>query len=175
MAGVALWCTVGLDASAGGDDASVSRSRGHAGGAVVLWPRVVPDTHEPSVIALAQDLQNRLAAMAARTLSDKRLNVRPQPERVCPLKGCRAVSISVMLGHQDGGCVAVAMISEPDVEAATLLVPWAGEVELRTRSIPFREPPENRLTVREFVPCEELVNHLDDAAVEAAIAGFSEG
>ena len=173
--GLVLAATVGVDTAAGGDDSTVSRSRGRPGGAVILWPRIVPDTNDPALIDLAVSLQNRLAAMATRNISDRRLTVRPRPERVCPTNGCRGVSVGVMLGHQEGGCGAIAMVAEPDIEVGTQLVPWAGDVDLRSRSIPFRQPPENRLSVREFVPCNELLNYLDDAAVESTIAAFSDG
>jgi len=175
MALAAMASTVGSHAQAGGDDLTVSRSRGPTGGSVILWPRVVPETQDSTMIQLAETLQGRLAAMSLRVVSDRKQTVRPRPERVCPMRGCRSVAVSVMLGHQDGGCVAVAMVSEPGSEGGTMLVPWAGDVDLRVRSVSFREPPENKLSVREFLPCDEILNHLDDAAVEQALTAFAEG
>jgi hypothetical protein len=171
----AIAATLGSGAHAGGDDLTVSRSRGPAGGSVILWPRIVPETQDPNLIQLAETLQARLSAMSLRVISDRKQTVRPRPERVCPMRGCRSVAVSVMLGHQDGGCVAVAMVSEPGTEGGTMLVPWAGDVDLRVRSVVFREPPENKLSVREFLPCDEILNHLDDPSVESALAAFSEG
>jgi len=171
--GLALLSTVGVDAMAGGDDPVVSRTRGKPGGWVVLWPRIVPESNDAQLIDLAKKLQQRLSTMATRTISDKKFSVRPHPERVCPQAGCKAVSISVMLGHQDGGCVAVAMLGDPGNEEYTSLIPWAGTVELRSTSIAFRQPPEDKLSVKEFVPCDELLNFLDNTAVENAIASMA--
>ena len=175
--GLALVLLVGgsfsFDAVAGGDDPVVSRSRGKPGGSVVLWPRIVPESNDTQITELAVKLQQRLSSMANRHISDKKFSVRPMPERVCPQNGCKAIAIGVMLGHQAGGCVAVAMISEPGSEEVTMLVPWAGSVDLRARSIAFRQPPEGKLSVSEFVPCETLLDNLDDQAVENAIASFA--
>ncbi len=173
LLGLAIIGTIGADAQAGGDDPVVSRTRGKTGGAVVLWPRIVPESTDPQLIDLAAKLQQRLSTMATRQISDKKFSVRPRPERVCPMSGCKAVALGVMLGHQDGGCVAVALLGEPGNEDVTMLVPWAGDVELRARSIAFRQPPEDKLSVKEFVPCEELLNNLDDQAVESAVGNLA--
>lgn len=160
-----LW---GASAEAAGDAPEISRSRGRPGGAVVLWPRVVPEAQDPALDELAAKLQQRLEGIALRTLGERRIQVRPRPERVCPLEGCRSVSLGVLLGHQGGGCVAVALVGPPGAEPMQA-VPWAGTVELAVDSIPFRQPPEAHLTVREFTPCADLLLQLDDPAVEAAV------
>lgn len=159
-------------AFAGGDGAEISRSRGKAGGAVVLWPRVVPEAQDPSLDDLATKLQQRLEAIAHRNVSESRTVVRPKPERVCPQEGCKGVSLSVMLAHQEGGCAAVALVGAPGAEPS-VMIPWAGKVVTAGTSLAFRQPPESQVTVTEFVPCGELLTRLDDGAVEAAVANVA--
>lgn len=151
------WLAVGAEASAAGDAAEISRSRGKKGGAVVLWPRLVPESADP-VLA---DQAARVQALLAQAVGQQApaVDVRPAPERVCPLIGCRAASVGLLLGHQDGGCVAVAVVGPPGPEAQTL-VPLAGSVEMVDPALPFRAAPEGKLIVREFVPCTELADRV---------------
>src|SRR4051812_28885981 len=42
------------------DTPEISRSRGTAGGVVVLWPRIVPRSEDPAVLDLATRIQAKL-------------------------------------------------------------------------------------------------------------------
>lgn len=160
-------------ALAGGDGPEISRSKGRKGGAVVLWPRMVPETADPSMEALAGQVQQRLAAAAARAVGDRMIDVRPSPERVCPQDGCKAASVGVMIGHSQGGCAVVAMVGSPGA-ANRQLFPLAGTVHLASAVATFRQPPERLVTVTEFVPCDQVIGGLDLGAVEAALASAAE-
>lgn len=168
----ALWIGVGLllatPAQAGGDDDTISRSRGKRGGVVVLWPRVVPETKDASIDALGAQLQARLTQIAQRTVDPALVTARPAPERACPLNGCKATTLGVVLGHQEGGCFAVGLIGGAD-GATVQLFPLAGSVRASSREVNFRDPPENNLLVTEFIPCEDLLSALDDAKLRAAL------
>lgn len=158
------------------DSAEISRSLGAPGGVVVLWPRIVPRSEDPATLAMAEQVQSRLATMARKGAGEL-VDRRPSPERVCPKDGgCRAASVGAVIAVKDKGCALVAVVSAPGIAPARL-VPWAGTVKLRSAEAPFREPPENEITVEEFVPCEKLVADLsanappgDEGPLEAAIA-----
>ncbi len=146
-------------------EAAVSESRGKKGGVVVMWPRVIPYTLDREVAAQAAVLQTRLVAIAERAAPVAHRDVRPQPERVCPRdKGCKGVRLGLLLGQQDGGCVAVGLLGQPGVTDLEL-IPMAGEIELASESVPFRASPEDAVTVREFVPCSQIDDQLDDSAL----------
>jgi hypothetical protein len=148
---------------------SVSRSRGPTDGVVVLWPRVMPLTLDAEVLAAAAAMQGRMDQTAQRASPLARRELRPDPERVCPkARGCRAASLTVLIGHEAGGCVAVAVIGRPGLEPLEL-VPLAGSVDLSATTVPFRAPPESVVTVREFVPCSGLVSAVDDTAAVLAL------
>ncbi|MCB9676162.1 MAG: hypothetical protein H6737_13660 [Alphaproteobacteria bacterium] len=144
---------------------AVSKSRGKTDGVVVMWPRVIPASTDNEVTAVANELQQRMAEIAKRAAPLATRDLRPEPERVCPrARGCRATSLGVLLGQQDGGCVAVAVLGPPG-ETDLELYPLAGTVDLASKTVPFRSPPENSVTVREFVPCSKLVSLVDDSAL----------
>ncbi len=158
------------------DSAEISRSLGAPGGVVVLWPRIVPRSEDPATLAMAEQVQARLATMAKKSAGDA-VDRRPSPERVCPKDGgCRGASVGAVIAVKDKGCALVAVVSGPGIAPARL-VPWAGTVKLRSSESPFREPPENEITVEEFVPCDKLAADLsanappgDESPVEAAIS-----
>jgi hypothetical protein len=161
--------------SAAADAPEISRSRGEAGGVVVLWPRMVlPRSGQPKpdaqMRALAAKLQQRLVGIAKRALPGKRLDVRPEPERVCPRPGCQGVSLGVLLTRAGGGCAAVALISGPGASPARL-VPWAAQMQLSEQSVPFRQPPERAVEVTDYVRCTDLERAAaaGDTAVEQAL------
>jgi hypothetical protein len=142
------------------DAPEISRSIGEEGGAIVFWPRISPRTDDPKYKELATMLQTKLAEITKRAFADRPVDVRPEPERVCPIKGgCKAATVGVVLGHFRDGCVAVALLSEPG-ESPQRLVIWAGEVELRKKEVEFRDPPEDQLTMKDLVPCGELAEAL---------------
>jgi hypothetical protein len=148
----------------GGDAPEISRSTGKVGGVVVLWPRVVPA--DASLQPQAADVQARLQAIAAQ--ASPLVDLRPAPERACPMKGCRSATLGAVLAHDEGGCVVVALVGPPGVAPVTL-VPWAGEVELAAPTAPFRGQPESLLTIRDFATCADL-----GAALEARQAAIAE-
>jgi hypothetical protein len=163
-------------AGAGQDAPEISRSAGAPGGVVVLWPRIVlarggPAKPDTDTIALARSMQRRLAALAKRARPDASIEVRPEPERVCPRKGCQAMSIGLLLTRAGAGCAAIALVSGPGTAPAEL-VPWAAEVRLSASSVPFREPPERAVGVTDYVPCADLERAAaaQDRAVESALA-----
>jgi hypothetical protein len=152
-------------AAAFGDGPEISRSRGRKGGIVVLWPRVIAEAgvgHDDAV-----KVQNALADMARRLVPAAVVDVRPEPERVCPKEtGCRGISIGAVLAEKDAGCAVVATVSVPG-PSPTTLVPWVAEVGFRNKkmTIPFRNPPEAELIVNDFAPCADL-----DASLVAGAA-----
>ena len=178
MIGVALMLLSAL-AQAGGDGPEISKHRGKKDGLIVLWPRVVPGEPEtevpPEVHDVAVQVHQRLGQIAARAGDEGKLVIRPEPERTCPQKGCRAVSLGAVLGFYEGGCFAVGLIGHPE-GGHVRMVPWGGEVLASSRHVAHREPPESALMVEEFVPCGQLVASLDDAKVERALeAAMAEG
>jgi len=143
------------------DGPHISRSVGTPKQVVVLWPRVVPPDDTGDLHDLAKGLQDRLVDLVKAVSPDRSVNVRPEPQRVCPKNGgCRAPSVGVLLAHHDGGCVAVAWISAPG-ESAARLVSWAGKMELSSQDAAFRAPPEEKLTVQDFIPREQLLKQVD--------------
>ena len=158
-------------ASAASEDApQISRSRGAEGGVVLLWPRIIPGSAAGESRALAAAVQARLRDMVEEALPGRAIDVRPDPERVCPQGGCEGLSVGALLLREDNGCAVVALIGGPG-RAPTRMVPLAGRVRLHTPFVPFREPPESHVTITDFGPCSSL---LDDFSahrgeVEAAL------
>jgi hypothetical protein len=150
----------------------ISRSVGEAGGVVLLWPRIIPATDRQDIHALAARLQARLGASVRKVAPGKALDVRPSPQRVCPQAGCVAASVGVLLVHQKKGCVAVGLVSRPGRSPAKM-VQWGGKVDLKALEAAFRAPPESQITVRDFAPCEGLIDDLfsNEKALEAALRG----
>ena len=66
----------------------ISRSGGVTGGVVLLWPRVIPRSEDPQTDQDAAFVQGQLRAAIARALPGRPVDVRPNPERVCPRAGC---------------------------------------------------------------------------------------
>jgi hypothetical protein len=158
-----------------GDAPEISRSLGTEGGAVVLWPRVVvprsagkPDA---DAMAIAGKVQTRLASIAERVLGGRLVDVRPDPERVCPKQGCKAASLGVLFTKAGGGCAVVALVSPPGASAARLVTWSPGEVQLKQATVPFRSPPEAVIAVKDYAACDKLPETLSahDAEIEAAI------
>ena len=127
---------------------------------MLLWPRISPPTSDPTIRETAARLQQRLRAVVEHALPSRPIDLRPEPERVCPRAGCVALSVGVMLSIHDGACVALALVSAPG-QAPARLIPWAGRVRLRVDVVPFREPPEAQVTVEDFVACGDLLTQLN--------------
>lgn len=153
------------------DAPEISRSVGLRGGVVLFWPRVAPRTEDPAIRALAAAVQQRLRALAERALPGRAIDVRPDPERVCPRQGCEAMTVGASLFHTPNrGCIVVALVSGAGMSPQRL-IPWAGDVTLRAAVVPFREPPEGAITARDMSRCERVVDELGqhEADVVAAI------
>jgi len=135
--------------------ALVSHSRGEAGGIVLLWPRVFPSELTGEMRPQATALQARLRAFIERELPGRPLDIRPEPERVCPANGCLGTSIGVLLVRVKDGCAAVLQVGRPGRSPARQEV-WAGVMSIALQ-VPFREPPESYVTVSDFVPCDALL------------------
>src|SRR4051812_37560141 len=162
-----------LAASVRADAPEISRSVGISGGVVLLWPRVpmekgqVPDEHTR---ALAGKIQRRLAAILQRALPGHPVDVRPEPERVCPRSGCTAMSVGAVLLQSGQGCSVAALVSAPGTAPARI-VPWAGSMRLGGETVAFRDPPERQIAVDDFQSCAEVDGDLaaHEADVEAAV------
>lgn len=172
ISAIGLWLALSGAALASGDGPEISKHRGKKDGVIVLWPRVVPGDPQaevpPEIPGIAAQVHQKLGQLAARVSDENRLVIRPEPERVCPQRGCRAVSLGAVLGFHEGGCFAVGLVGLPD-GGQVRMVPWAGDVLASQRHVAHREAPESRLMVQEFVPCERLVASLEDAALERAL------
>lgn len=159
------------------DAPEISRSRGERGGYVVLWPRVVPRDDDPTTAKIASLLQARLKALAGRAASDAPVEVRPEPERVCPRDGgCVATSLGAVLSRRGGACAAAVTIGAPGTSPVRVLG-WAGTVTTKNETAAFRDPPESQLVVQEWARCDELLAQLekneppsDETAILEAIA-----
>lgn len=156
------------------DDPRISRSRGVEGGVVVLWPRIISvnstNTITPAMQQVAFKLQQRMIALVTRVAPGRPIDVRPDPERTCPMGGCLGASFGVLLMASETGCAPVALISAPG-QSVTRLVPWAGNIQLSASFVPFRAPPESSSSVKDFVPCDALLESLGalEPAVEQAL------
>ena len=147
------------------DDPRISRSRGVEGGVVLLWPRIIPGSDFELLEPQAAGLQARLRQMIVQTLPDAPIDTRPSPERVCPKAGCVGISVGVLLLHQEYGCAAIALIGEPG-PTPIRLVHWAGRLRVKAERIPFRDYPESYITITDFVPCDQLLNVLNERELD---------
>jgi len=134
----------------------VSHSRGEKGGVVLLWPRVYPSDLTADMRPEATAFQGRLRELVERELPDRPVDIRPEPERVCPSEGCLGTSVGVLLVRVEDGCAAVLQVGPPGQEPTRLEV-WAGLMDIALE-VPFREPPESHVKVRDFVPCDALLS-----------------
>jgi hypothetical protein len=139
----------------------VSASAGIAGGVVLLWPRIIPYSEEAPLRPVAAGLQRRLRKIIEKELPGRTIDQRPEPERVCPSAGCAGVGVGVLLATSKGGCVAVAFTNRPGI-TETQLAPWSGDMDTKTKTVPFRGKPEEAVTIRDFIPCDDLLNQLEE-------------
>lgn len=148
----------------------ISHSKGAKGGVVLLWPRVIPSSIADENAQLAGQIQARLKQTIERALPGRPIDVRPSPERVCPREGCDGMPINVLFNRNGNACLVVALIGGPG-GAPIRLIPWAGTVEFKADSVPHREPPESQVVIKDYVPCDALLNAMTDneSFVEAAI------
>ncbi|MCA9635897.1 MAG: hypothetical protein KC420_07705 [Myxococcales bacterium] len=148
----------------------IAHSRGVKGGVVLLWPRVIPSSIAGENAQLAGQIQAHLKGTIERALPGKPIDVRPSPERVCPREGCEGMPINVLFNRNGSACLVVALIGGPGA-APVRLIPWAGTVEFKADTVPHREPPESQVVIKDYVPCDALLNAMkdNDSFVEAAI------
>jgi hypothetical protein len=156
------------------DAPEISRSKGVAGGIVVLWPRIVmprngPREPDAETRAVAGKLQARIAEIVRKAAPSVAIDVRPEPERVCPRSGCIARTIGVLLARASNGCAAVALVS-PAGASAQQLVAWKGNIDVAQTSVPFRAPPEGAIQVQDYLRCAAIGGDpVGDEKIEAAI------
>jgi hypothetical protein len=152
------------------EEAFVSRSGGEAGGLVVFWPRVIPRTDDPEVQALAKRVQDKMVQLAQESFPDRAIDVRPEPERVCPRGGCDAATFGALLVHKGPKCATVALTSAGQTATNDLTV-WAGEVTLKLERVAFREYPEDHVAISLYAACDDLVEAmtLEDEKIVAAL------
>ncbi len=158
------------------DAPEISRSAGQAGGVVVLWPRIVlpqgsggPDA---ATRGLAGKVQAHLAGLARATAASRPVDVRPEPERVCSREGCKAVAVGALLARAGGGCAVIVTVSAPGKSAATLVPASPGRIILSAPTVPFREPVERVVRIKDYASCDKLPADLGlkDADVKKALA-----
>lgn len=154
----------------GRDSPEISRSVGEEGGVVVLWPRIIPRSEDPETIAIAEKVQSELAAAAGRALPDRPKDRRPQPERVCPKAGCKAMHVGAVVTRKGDGCAVMATVGGSGTTPVKL-VAWGGTVDVMQDIAQFRDPPENQMRVIEYAPCDALAESMAErnADVEAAM------
>ena len=152
------------------DAPEISRSRGQAGGIVVLWPRIAPKASAGEAKDLAVNVQGRLRGIAEKIAPGK-VDMRPEPERSCPkLDGCEATAVSAVLAKNGKVCALVATVSRPG-KSPQKLHAWVGNVKFKTPEVPFREPPESALLVDDFQSCDKVLDLMSgkEKEIEAAI------
>jgi hypothetical protein len=134
----------------------------------VLWPRVAGKDDEGRRIA--GRIQQRLQAAVQRALPGRAVDVRPEPERVCPRVGCKAVSVGAALMRNGTACAVIALVSPSGTSAATI-VPWVGQMSLKNPTAEFRQPPEPQVQVKDYEVCASIDAALDakQAELDAAI------
>lgn len=143
------------------DGPEISRSFGDENGVLLLWPRIVGPGSPASSRALAGELQAWMHRFLQETFPDRAIEVRPEPERVCPQAGCRAPTVGILLLQEEDGCAVLALVSAPGRSPSQLL-PWVGDVRVGQSSVPFRESPEAHVTVQDFAPCGEVMQRVEE-------------
>lgn len=151
------------------DGREISRSAGTEGGVIVFWPRIIPYPTSEETRAIAAAVQGRLRAIVAEALPGRPIDVRPEPERVCPQTGCRAMTVGVLLLHEGSGCAALALVAGSG-KSSTTIVPWVGRVKVHDSDVPFRDYPENHVTVTDFASCSTLLAQLEERKPEIIAA-----
>jgi hypothetical protein len=112
-----------------------------------------------------------LAELVKGAAPGKNVDVRPEPERVCPRAGCNAATVGLLFAKAGEGCAAVALVSAPGKSPARL-VPWLGAAKLSKDMVAFRELAEEAARVTDFSRCSTLAEEKDrDADVVTAIKG----
>src|SRR6185503_16371430 len=103
------------------DSPEISRSVGVKGGIVILWPRLIPKD-DPHLRDIGGKVQKRLADLAKTAFPDAPIDVRPEPERVCPRSGCDGITLGVVIKKKDEQCAAAALVAKSG-QSETQIVP----------------------------------------------------
>ena len=136
----------------------------------MLWPRVVPRAKDPGTTDMASFVQQRLRQLSERAVNGAPIDIRPEPERVCPKPdGCVGAAVGALVMREHNGCAVVAVISAPG-QSSQRLVPWVGTVRLKAQSVAFREPPESAVMVDDWVPCDKVTDSLKNAEADVVSA-----
>jgi len=144
------------------DAPEISRSGGVRGGVVVFWPRIIPRAETDSSRGVATAIQKRLITLVDDAFPDRLVDIRPEPERVCPRQGCQSMTAGALLIRKKSSCVVIGLFGRWG-KAPTMLVPWVGKVKLKTNVVPFREPPESQVTIVDWASCDQVETQLGDA------------
>ena len=162
------------------DAPEISRSVGVDGGVVIMWPRIIPRSERANTRALASSLRDHLRKMVEKQLPGRPIDMRPEPERVCPRAGCKAVSVGALIVRSKQGCLVVALIGRPG-KYPLRLVPWVGKMRLKEEWVTFRETPESRVQIIDYAKCSQVVSKLPEReryvleAIQTAATPATEG
>lgn len=140
-----------------GDAPEISRATGEPGGIVVMWPRMIPKD-DPEVHDMAGKLQQKLKDLAKATFPDAPIDVRPEPERVCSKSGCDGVALGAVITKRERGCAVIVVVGARGPTPLEM-APWLGVIKIKAEP-PFREPPENYITIQEYGDCGKLADAL---------------
>src|SRR5439155_13551509 len=119
---------------------------------------------------LAARVQSKLAAVAGRAVPGAPLDVRPEPERVCPKpNGCTAAAIGAMVTRNGKGCAVIALVSGAG-PSPQRIVAWAGGIKADALTVPFRDPPEPHVKVLDYASCDKLDDEMNAHEADLAAA-----
>jgi len=176
-----LLCIGGLALAGPSQDApEISRSVGVDGGAVIMWPRIIPKSERVATRDLAASLRGHLRKMVEKQLPGRPIDMRPEPQRVCPRSGCKAVSAGALIIRSQQGCLVVALIGRPG-KYPLRLVPWVGKMRLKKEWVTFREPPESQVQIIDYAKCSQVISKLSEReryvleAIQTAATPATEG
>jgi hypothetical protein len=162
------------------DAPEISRSVGVDGGVVIMWPRIIPRAERANTRALAASLRDHLRRMVEKNLPGRPIDMRPEPERVCPRAGCKAVSVGALIIRDGEGCLLVALVGRPG-KYPLRLVPWVGKMRLKEEWVTFRETPESRVQIIDYAKCSQVMKQLSGReryvleAIQTAATPATEG
>jgi len=128
-----------------------------------MWPRIIPKKARQQTRGLALSLQNEMRKMVEQVLPGRPIDVRPEPERVCPRGGCKGVSVGSLIIRDDEGCLVIALIGRPG-DYPLRLIPWVGDMRLKKEWVTFREPPESSVIISDYAKCNQVISGLKDKA-----------
>lgn len=144
------------------DGPEISRSVGAQGGVVVMWPRVSGGAKDAASTELAMRVQTKLRALVEKAVPGAPIDLRPEPERVCPRpNGCKGAAVGAIVRVNGKACAVVALVSGAGASPQRI-VGWAGALKADALTVPFREPPEPHVKVSDYASCAKL-----DAALDA--------